>query len=335
MPPRRARSTAQNMSAHDMMKAQMDELMGKNRDVAGSMDVEPDFSDPQIDRYFLCGCSPYELLRGTKSEHLPQLEREGFLKERSETVRLRWEALPQEERDGYGYERDLYDLLTNLVEEHDRRISRLRERYERENSEVPEISAEAKREIENKQDESNEMLVEAELLGEEGKPEAQLVAQQKAEALAKEAELLEKKALPPGYKKQFVDDVSGLVYSSTDSEARFADLQKGKQYQAWAAIRAKLTEMREKPPPPRRRDARDRDRDRDDGRGGGYRGGVGYGGGRDRHDDYDSRRGGGRDDYDRGPPPRGRGAEDLYDRRRDYDYDDRRGDDRGGWSRHR
>ena len=328
------------MSAHDMMKAQMDELMGKHRDVAGSMDVEPDFADPQVDRYFLCGCSPYELLRGTKSEQLPQLEREGFLKERSETVRLRWEALPQEERDSYGYERDLFDLLTNLVEEHDRRISRLRERYERENSEVPEISAEAKREVENKLDESNEMLVEAELLGEEGKPEAQAVAQQKAEALVKEAELLEKKALPPGYKKQFVDDVSGLVYSSTDSEARFADLQKGKQYQAWAAIRAKLTEMREKPPP-RRRDARgDRDRDhdaggrdRDDGRGGGYHGGSYGGGGRDRHDDYDSRRGGGRDDYDRG-----RGRAEDYDRRRerDYDYDDRRGgDERGGWSRYR
>jgi hypothetical protein len=72
---------------------------------------------PKLDTYYLCGCSPYGLLQGTKSEAMPGLEREGFLKDRSEGMRLRWEALPQEEKDKYGYERDLYELLSMLVEE--------------------------------------------------------------------------------------------------------------------------------------------------------------------------------------------------------------------------
>ena len=84
----------------DMMREQMDELMGKNRDTSAvGSDTFQDFNDPTLDKYYLCGCSPYDLLKGTKSEAVPGLEREGFLKERSEGMRLRWEALPQAEKD--------------------------------------------------------------------------------------------------------------------------------------------------------------------------------------------------------------------------------------------
>ena len=250
MPKRRVEN--KGMSAHDLMKAQMDELMGKNRGVAGghnAMDVEPDFSDPHIDRYFLCGCSPYELLKGTKSEQLPQLDREGFVKERSEGLRLRWEALSQRDKDRYGFERDLYELLTSLVAEHDRRISRLRERYDRENREVPEVNTELKKEFEGLKDQAAELQVQSELLGEEGDVEGALAAFQQAAAVLTKAQEVERRAMPRDQKRQYVDDVSGLVYSSTDSEARIADLQAGKQYKGWRAIRDKLVELEERASP--------------------------------------------------------------------------------------
>ena len=59
---------------------------------------------------------------------------------------------------------------------------------------------------------------------------------------------LERRAQPKETKRQFVDEVSGLVYSSTDNEARLADLQSGKQYKAWKSIREKLLELQANPP---------------------------------------------------------------------------------------
>lgn len=76
-----------------MMRAQMDEMMGKNRNVAldeqKTVTNEEAFNDPKLDKFHLCGCSPYDLLKGTKSEQMPQLGREGFLLERSEMLKMR------------------------------------------------------------------------------------------------------------------------------------------------------------------------------------------------------------------------------------------------------
>lgn len=107
-------------SPMELMREQMDEMMGKTRDVP--LDERdkgggPSFADEGVDKFFLCGCSPYELLKGTKSETMPQLERDGFLKERSEAMKGQWDALSQEEKDKYGYERETMEFLQILVDE--------------------------------------------------------------------------------------------------------------------------------------------------------------------------------------------------------------------------
>lgn len=66
-----------------LMREQMDELMGRGRDSAAGGAAMPSFDDPDVDTGFLCGCSAYELLKGTKSETMPQLDRGGFLKARN------------------------------------------------------------------------------------------------------------------------------------------------------------------------------------------------------------------------------------------------------------
>ena len=107
-------------------------VRGKKAKEARDAAKEANFADASVDRFFLCGCSPYELLKGTKSETMPQLERDGFLRERSEGMKLRWEALPQAEKDAYGFERELRDFLEVLVDEQDRRVAKAKERYETE-----------------------------------------------------------------------------------------------------------------------------------------------------------------------------------------------------------
>ena len=62
---------------------------------------------------------------------MPQLEREGYLLERSEAVRTAWGELPQEEKDAYGYEHDTMQFLQMLVDEQAHRTNgvALRQQY--------------------------------------------------------------------------------------------------------------------------------------------------------------------------------------------------------------
>jgi hypothetical protein len=186
-----------------------------------------------------------------------------------------------------------------------------------EDEEEPEYPPEFKQDIETFEGQIFELHTQAEVLGEQGEVDAAMAADKQATGLRFKYEDVKRRAgkkLRSEDKRQFVDEVSGLVYSSTDNEARIADLQAGKQYKGWLAIRQNLAELRKANPPRRSggggdrgRDSDPRDRDRDRAR------------------DYDRRDDRGRDD-------RGRdyGHDDRRrdDRGRDYGYDDRRRDDR-------
>jgi hypothetical protein len=172
-------------SAKDAMRAAMDELMGKTRDVPLAERNEddkagPDFRSPSIDRFYLCGCSPYELLKGTKSENLPQLDREGFLKERTEGLRMQWEALTQEEKDKFGFESELMDFLAALVEEQDRRIAAAKKRYDAMNEAEAEVPKELLAQIDGLKEQIQELQTQSEVLGEEGDVDGSMQAFQKA-----------------------------------------------------------------------------------------------------------------------------------------------------------
>jgi len=322
-----------------LMREQMDELMGKNRDLNDDEkgeNTQPSFADESVDKYFLCGCSPYELLKATKSETMPQLSRDGFLKERSEGLRMRWEVLPQEEKDTYGFEYDLMEFLEILVEEQDRRVQQTKDKYEAMNEAPPEIPPETKKQMDSLREQIKELQTQSEVLGEEGEVDKSMEAFGKANTMQLQLQAIESKLSSAQPKKQYVDEISGLVYSSTDNEARIAELQSGKQYKGWKAIREKLIELKERNPPPRAgrvaASSRSRPDDRADDRSGTRdRRESDRPAGRDDRDKHDDRR------YDRRYDERRddrRHADRRYDERRyddrrdDRRYDDRRYDDR-------
>ena len=89
------------------------------------------------------------------------------------------------------------------------------------------VDPELKREIESLKEQITELLTHCEVLGEAGNVDDAVQAYQRSGGMALRLTELERRAMPRESKKQYVDDVSGLVYSSTDNEARIADLQAG------------------------------------------------------------------------------------------------------------
>ena len=196
-------------SAAQSMREMMDELMGKDRDVNldEKEEKKADMSDPNLSRFFLCGCDPYELLRGTKSETMPQLERGGFLKDRPEAMKIAWEGLSQEEKDAYGFERETQDFLQTLIDEQDRRVRIAKDKYERDNNVEPEVPEEMRKKLETIREQVKELQAQSEALGEEGDVDGSMTAFNKANALQLHLNELEKKAVPVAVKKQYVDEV--------------------------------------------------------------------------------------------------------------------------------
>ena len=54
---------------------------------------EANFADASVDRFFLCGCSPYMFLEDTVSMYIHPLTPEGYKLERSEQLQDQWGML--------------------------------------------------------------------------------------------------------------------------------------------------------------------------------------------------------------------------------------------------
>merc|ERR1719305_995783 len=103
--------------AKDAMRAMMDGLMGADRDLTEDVkqNNRKSYDDPALDKYFLCGCSPYELLSDTKNEKM--LPSDGWGKTQDIGLQRDFLALPPDEKARYGFEYDLLKLLQGLVDQ--------------------------------------------------------------------------------------------------------------------------------------------------------------------------------------------------------------------------
>jgi len=321
--------------AYDAIRAQMDALMGAERDVPEEQkkNLTLHFYDDEVDKLWLAGFSPHDALSNTKSDIGPPPGRQEPL-----SLKHEWDALPKEEKDKYGYEYDLKVELEKHIEQMEAKIKRTKERVEVQNP-LERLPPEVAEQVAMMETEIRKLQTESETLGEEGDVDQSLALHNEAAEIEKKRGDLVRSAAPPNEKQQFVCETSGLIYSSTDNDARIRDLQSGRQFIGWKKIRDHLVKLRAMNPPrgergyarskinadreangekvedsgrekgrDRSRDRGDRDRDRDRDR--------------ERHDrGRDSRR-----DYNRSDSRRSDGRRD--EGRRDDRRDDRRDSDR-------
>lgn len=174
--------------AYATFRKVLDNLLGEDRDLLPEERTGRSrraFDDPEVDRAFLCGCSPWVLLAGTKSENMlprvdgPPLIQDDKLKGvQPATLSLpvgrsshprpppapdKWDAAPQEEKDTYGFELETMELLEGLVSAMDARVKSTKARITA-TAEVipppPELAA--------LKDQIQELITKAEVVAESG-----------------------------------------------------------------------------------------------------------------------------------------------------------------------
>ena len=324
---------------NDAFAAMLDEMMGPERNVnldqrTGKM---PHFTDDNVDKLYIAGCSPYHLFRGTPKN-------EGYLRDVDkyaklvcdEKLKAQYDVLPQEEKDKYGWEYEMFNLLEELIAKCDVRIVKARERIGDNSKKIDDKVAERRAGWQSRIDSKMKASEEAGEAGDVDKCQALVTA---AETLRTEMEkdLEQFRRDQSRFEgSQKVCLISGAIIAAdaspeNDACAHFS----GRNFMAWKKIREVHETIKArggvKPPPPGGAGA--------GAIGGG--GGGGGGGGQGRGDDRG--RGGVDNNRDRGGSRRSRSRSrdrdrDRYrerDRERDRDRRDRSRDRDRGSSYHR
>lgn len=201
-------------------------------------------------KYYLCGFCPYEEFRKTKNDfgECPKVH--------DVSCKEQWEGLSDREKDRYGFERDLKRWLDDLEDD-------LRKRKEANMKRIgavqkPVYMADDQAAMDALTKQIEEVLAQAQVLGEEGDIDGAEAATIEADRLKESFEMLKRQAEARSGNNaikglvQSVCPVSGLIIS--DEEARQDDHHRGRNYNAWKKVHqkhAELTELLEK-----RREAR-------------------------------------------------------------------------------
>lgn len=264
------------------MRAMLDELMGKERNVPLDQRKGTDmkFNDPEVCKYALAGLCPYGLFKNTKSDlgncKYPVHEDDV----QWDVVKEEWDKLLPKDKDRYGYERELMTLLNQLVRDMNRKIERQKERAIIESSARP-LTLEDKGRLDAIKGQEKDAMSRSQAMAEAGDVDGSMVCAQQAETYKKQHDTLQTQLTAPE-RVMTVCEVCGVFINSTDNDQRRQDHLTGKQYLGWKAIRDEQTRLQEHlarqrlPPPPaartedprsahrdRERDHRDRDHRRD------------------------------------------------------------------------
>ncbi|KAI3426396.1 hypothetical protein D9Q98_008766 [Chlorella vulgaris] len=249
----------------DEMRAMLDQLMGKDRNVPLDQRIEKQtrFSDPEVCKHALAGLCPFApcgsvlcvlscappppfgslrgLFANTKSHlgpcefelHEDHLDFDG--------LKAAYDALSAAEKERYGYERSLLRLLARLVSDMDRKIEKAQERAKLESMPKP-LTPQQQAEVDGLRDQAKALTERSEQLAEQGDVDASMAALAQAERMRDDAAKLVSRLQQPDRFME-VCDVCGVFIQSTDNEARRRDHLEGKQYLGWLAIREKHTEL--------------------------------------------------------------------------------------------
>ncbi|EZA62400.1 Putative RNA-binding protein Luc7-like protein [Ooceraea biroi] len=273
---------ARKMTAHDQMRAMLDQLMGTGRNGENNK-FQVKYSDSKVCKSFLLACCPHEILSSTRMDlgECPQIH--------DLALRADYEAA-QKKRDHF-YDIDAMEHLQNFIADCDRRTEQAKQRLAETQEELSaEVAAKANN-VHVLAEEIGKKLAKAEQLGEEGFVEESMKLMGEIDELRKkknEAEQEYRNSMPASsYQQQKlrVCEVCSAYLGIHDNDRRLADHFGGKLHLGFIKIREKLAELQKTVEERRKekresmldrrrdRDREDRDRDRDRDR---NRGGLGF-----------------------------------------------------------
>ncbi|XP_022905107.1 putative RNA-binding protein Luc7-like 1 isoform X1 [Onthophagus taurus] len=250
------------MTAHDQMRAMLDQLMGTGRNGENNR-FQVKFNDPKVCKSFLLGCCPHEILSSTRMDlgECPKIH----------DLALRADFEKAQASRDYFYDLDAMEHLQAFISDCDRRTEAAKQRLAETQEELSAEVAVKANSVHELAEQIGQKLAKAEQLGEEGFVDESMKLMEEVDELRKkklEAEQEYRNSMPASsYQQQKlrVCEVCSAYLGIHDNDRRLADHFGGKLHLGFIKIREKLAEL-EKTSEKRkeeRRKARDTDRDKD------------------------------------------------------------------------
>ncbi|XP_058062853.1 putative RNA-binding protein Luc7-like 2 isoform X1 [Anopheles bellator] len=247
------------MSAHDQMRAMLDQLMGTARNGETNR-YSVKFYDSKVCKSFLLGCCPHEILASTRMDlgECPKVH----------DLALRADYENASKNKDYYYDVDAMEHLQAFIADCDRRTEAAKKRLAETQEELTaEVAAKANA-VHELAEEIGKKLAKAEALGEAGQVEESMKLMSEIEEFRSKknrAEQEYRSSIPAStYQQQKlrVCEVCSAYLGIHDNDIRLADHFGGKLHLGFLAIREKLAEL-EKTAGPRQKELRKTGRDRD------------------------------------------------------------------------
>lgn len=246
------------MSAHDQMRAMLDQLMGTGRDGENNK-FKVHFTDPKVCKSFLLSCCPHDILAATRMDlgECPKLH--------DLALRADYEAAAAKK--DYFYDLDAQEHLQNFINECDRRTEQAKHRLAETQEELSaEVTAKLNK-VHDLAEQIGKKLAQAEKLGADGNVEESMKIMEEVEEIRKKKALAEQEyrnSMPASsYQQQKlrVCEVCSAYLGIHDNDRRLADHFGGKLHLGFITIREKLEELKESINEKRQKGRLERDRD--------------------------------------------------------------------------
>ncbi|CAH1186703.1 unnamed protein product [Phyllotreta striolata] len=251
------------MTAHDQMRAMLDQLMGTGRNGENNK-FHVKFNDPRVCKSFLLACCPHEILSSTRMDlgECPKIH----------DLALRADFEKAQRSKDYFYDLDAMEHLQAFIGDCDRRTEAAKQRLAETQEELSAEVAVKANSVHELAEQIGQKLAKAEQLGEEGFVDESMKLMEEVDELRKkklEAEQEYRNSMPASsYQQQKlrVCEVCSAYLGIHDNDRRLADHFGGKLHLGFIKIREKLAEL-EKNSEKRKEEKKKttgKDRDRDE-----------------------------------------------------------------------
>ncbi|BFZ03104.1 hypothetical protein BsWGS_06143 [Bradybaena similaris] len=229
------------MSAHDQIRAMLDELMGTTRD-GDSDKYRVKFDDPRVCKSFLLGCCPHDILASTRMDlgDCPSVH----------DLALRADYETAAKSRDYFYDIDAMEHLQSFISDCDRKTEVAKRRLKDTQEELSEEANGKAEQIHVLGEQIGTLMAKAEEIGAAGEVDQSMKMLEEVEALKMkkmQAENELRNSMPASsYQQQKlrVCEVCGAYLGIHDNDRRLADHFGGKLHLGFITIREKLEQLK-------------------------------------------------------------------------------------------